>query len=281
MKSGQENSDDYVKWAIEKGINYFDVAPAYGDAQEKLGNSLIPYRKKIYLAWKTNKRTRKEAEKEFNESLKLLHTDYFDVYQLHELSRLEELDIAFGPGGVMELMKELKEKGLVKKLGITCHTEKVALKALELFDFDTVLFPLNWHMNLKYGMGNKLLKVAKEKGVGILCMKSMTERAWDNDIDKDAQKKYNKCWYKPFDTDTDQKLLIAALKYAISLGVDTIVPPGNFDHFSFAVNNIENVLKNPISEEELSLLKAHLKKVENLPFLDVETGKMINAMINL
>ena len=284
MKVGQENSDENVKWAIDQGINYFDVAPAYGDAQEKLGNSLVPYRNKIYLACKTQKRTRKEAEVEFKESLRLLKTDYFDVYQMHELSRLDELDTAFGPGGVMELMKELKEKGLVKKLGISCHSEKVALKALELYNFDTVLFPINWHMNLKYGMGNQLIKVAKEKGVGILCMKSMIERAWDNDNpdrDKECNKKYNKSWSKPFDTDTDKRLLLAAIKYVFSLGVDTIVPPGDFDHFSFGVKNIENILKNPLSEEELNLLKTHLKEVENLPFFDVETGKMVNARINV
>ena len=284
MKVGQENSDENVKWAIDQGINYFDVAPAYGDAQEKLGNSLVPYRNKIYLACKTQKRTRKEAEVEFKESLRLLKTDYFDVYQMHELSRLDELETAFGPGGVMELMKDLKEKGLVKKLGITCHSEKVALKALELYNFDTVLFPINWHMNLKYGMGNQLIKVAKEKGIGILGMKSMIERSWDldnQDRDKDVHNKYNKSWCKPFDTDTDQKLLLAAIKYAFSLGVDTIVPPGNFDHFNFGVKNIEYILKNPLSEDELNLLKTHLKEVENLPLFDIETGQMLNRWQNV
>lgn len=267
MKENQKDSDDYVKWAIEHGINYFDVAPSYGDAQEKLGISLIPYRNKIHLACKTTKRTRIEAEQEFNLSLNKLHTDYLDVYQMHALSHLEELDTAFGPGGIMELMKELKEKGIVKKLGITCHSETVALKALELYDFDTVLFPFNWHMNLKYGMGNRLIKKAKEKGVGLLCMKSMIERAWNNEVDQEPRKKYHKSWCKPFDTEKDKELLSAAIKYVFSLGVDTIVPPGNFDHFSFGVNNIENLLK-PITEEELNLLKNHLKEVEKFPFFD-------------
>ena len=280
MRVGQENSDNYVKWAIDHEINYFDVAPKYLDAQEKLGKSLQPYRKNVYLACKTEKRTRKDAEIEFNESLRLLKTDYLDVYQMHQLTYFDELDVAFGPGGIIELMKELKAKGIVKKLGITCHSEKVALKALELYDFDTVMFPINWHMNLKYGMGNELIKVAKEKGIGILCMKSMVERGWDDSSnrDDDARKKYRKSWCKPFDTETDKELLLAALKYVFSLGINNIIPPGDFDHFNFAVENIEEILNNPISEDELKLLKNHLKEVENLPFFDVEKGDMLHAM---
>jgi aryl-alcohol dehydrogenase-like predicted oxidoreductase len=93
MRDGQTNSDRYVAWAIEQGINYFDVAPTYGDAQEKLGQSLIPYRKDVYLACKTKQRLREGAEKEMKESLRLLHTDHFDVYQMHELPTKEDLDI--------------------------------------------------------------------------------------------------------------------------------------------------------------------------------------------
>lgn len=76
---GQEKSDGYVAWAMEQGVNYFDVSPRYGNAQTMMGNSLIPFRKDIYLACKTENRLRAQAEPEMEESLKLLHTDYFDV----------------------------------------------------------------------------------------------------------------------------------------------------------------------------------------------------------
>ncbi len=109
---GQAASDHYVSWAVDQGVNYFDVAPTYGDAQLMLGNSLIPYRRKIHLACKTSERTRKGAEPLMEQSLKLLHTDYFDVYQMHGLCSVEEVETAFGPGGVMELMSSLLEKRL-------------------------------------------------------------------------------------------------------------------------------------------------------------------------
>ena len=265
-EKGQESSDRQVAWAIDRGINYFDVAPSYGNAQEMLGNSLKPYRKNIHLACKTQNRLRRDAEPEMLESLKLLGTDYFDVYQMHALSTMEDIELAFGPGGVLELMQEMKDKGIARKLGITAHSEAVALKALELYPFDTVLFPFNWHMNMAHGMGNTLLKTAKEKGVGVLCMKSMIERSWDKE--ERYASKYPKSWCKPIDTHTDTELLKAAVKYALSLGVDAIVPPGNFEHFSFAVDNIDDFIQNPLSEADRKLLEQHLEKVKDQPFFD-------------
>ena len=261
---GQAASDRQVAWAIERGVNYFDVAPTYGDAQLMLGNSLIPYRKDVFLACKTGIRTRQAAQAEMEESLRLLHTDYFDVYQMHALSKMEDVDTAFGPGGVMELLRDMKEKGIARKISFTAHSEPVALKALSLYDFDTVLFPFNWHMNMAHGMGDTLIRVAREKGVGLLCMKSMIERSW-TDEERYASK-YPKSWCKPIDADEEPALLLAAMKYALSLGVDTLVPPGNFDHFRFAVEHIDEALDQPLTEGERALLAARLERVRDRPF---------------
>jgi len=268
MNDGQACSDRYVAWAVERGVNYFDVAPSYGDAQEKLGNSLIPYRKDVYLACKTGQRMRREAEEEMKRSLEMLHTDYFDVYQLHGISSMEDVDRAFGPGGVMELLREMKEKGIARKIGITAHSEAAALKALELYPFDTVLFPFNWHMYMAHGMGKRLLAAAKERGIGLLCMKSMIERAWIDEAEKRASK-YPKSWCRPFDTETQSELLTAAVKFAYSLGVDAIVPPGNFDHFSFAVERHGEILAHPFDDADRELLEAHLETVKDRPFFEV------------
>ena len=268
MNDGQENSDRYVAWAVEQGVNYFDIAPSYGDAQEKLGNSLIPYRRNVYLACKTGQRMRREAEEEMKRSLAMLHTDCFDVYQMHGISSMEDVDRAFGPGGVMELMREMKEKGIARKIGITAHSEDAALRALDLYDFDTVLFPFNWHMYMAHGMGARLVKTAKERGVGLLCMKSMIERAWTGDEERRASK-YPKSWCRPFDTETQSGLLTAAVKFAVSLGVDAVVPPGNFDHFSFAVKHCGDIFEQPFDDGDRALLRAHLEEVKSLPFFEV------------
>lgn len=233
-----------------------------------MGNSLKPYRDKVYLACKTAQRKRVEAEKEMLESLKLLHTDYFDVYQLHGLTSMEELETCFAPGGAMELLRDMKEKGIARKISFTAHSEPAALRALELYDFDTVMFPLNWHMHMEHGMGERIRKAVKDKGLGLLGIKSMVDRAWSHE-EQDSSK-YIKSWCRPFDIETESSYLTAALKYSISLGADILIPPGNFEHLKYAVCHIDEVLDNPLTEEDRAFLAARLPQVQEQPFYDPE-----------
>ena len=262
MDDGQTASDRYVAWAIDQGVNYFDVAPSYGDAEEKLGNSLKPYRNDVHLACKTSQRLRMDAEKELLQSQKLLHTDYFDVYQLHGIASIEEVETAFGPDGVMD--STLKQRGIARNVGITAHNEDAALRCLELYDFDTVLFPFNWFMNMEHGMGSRLIKAAKERGMGILCMKAFIERAWNSKEEREASP-FPKSWCKPINVE-DIPFGVAAMKYALSLGVDTLIPPGNYASFSFAVDHIEECFRNPLNEEDRLFLKKKLETVRGKEF---------------
>lgn len=261
---GQEASDHYVSWAIDRGVNYFDVAPTYGNAEDQLGKSLKPYRNQVHLACKTMCRDRAGAEKELQESLKLLHTDHFDVYQLHAVSSMKDVDAAFEPGGVMELMRGLKEKGIAANIGFTAHNEDAAIRMIELYDFDSVLFPFNWFMNMEHGMGSRLLKLAKERSMGVLCMKAFIERKWDSDEERRASK-FPKSWCKPIDAE-DEAFGVAAMKYALSLGVDTLIPPGNFASFSFAVDHIDECLANPLNGADRSYLEERLNAVRGKEF---------------
>ena len=265
---GQKMSDESVSWAVEHGINYFDVAPGYGDAQLLMGNSLKPWRSRVYLACKTAERKRAEAEKEMAESLSLLHTDYFDVYQLHGLASMEELETCFAPGGAMELLIRMKEDGTARKIGITAHSEAAALRALELYDFDTVMFPFNWHMHMAHGMGERIRNAAGKKGLGLLGIKSMVEKAWDEE--ERYHSAYPKSWCRPFDVNEEPQMLLSTMKYSVSLGVDILIPPGNFEHLKFAVNHIDEVIENPLSEEDRRRLKARLEDVKEYPFYDPE-----------
>ena len=258
---GQDASDRYVSWAIDQGVNYFDVAPAYGNAQEQLGNSLLPYRRRIFLACKTGRRDRDGAEEDLRNSLKLLHTDYLDVYQLHAVSSMQDVEQAFAPGGCMEVIGKLKEKGIARNIGFTAHSEDAALKMIELFPFDTVLFPFNWFMNMAHDMGKRLIPAARTKGMGILAMKAFIERRWE---DQEDRGRFPKSWCKPIDTDLEPEFGIAAMKYTLSLGVDTLVPPGNFKSFSFAVEHIDECLASP--EPDLELLKRKLETVRGKEF---------------
>ena len=98
----QEEADRIVAEAVDRGVNYFDVAPTYGNAQERLGPALEPYRDKVFLVCKTAERDKEGSARELAESLRLLRTDHVDVYQLHGLVNLEDVDKAFGPGGAID-----------------------------------------------------------------------------------------------------------------------------------------------------------------------------------
>ncbi len=111
----QQHANRVVAEAFEKGVNYFDVSPTYGDAELKLGPALKPYRKKVFLACKTGQRRREGASQELNESLKRLHTDYLDLYQLHSITDVkDDVDVVFAKGGAMEVFLEAKKQGRMR-----------------------------------------------------------------------------------------------------------------------------------------------------------------------
>lgn len=267
MRDGQDASNNYVAWSRDRGINYFDVAPTYGDAQEKLGLSIKPFRKDIYLASKTTQRSREGAEKEFEESLRLLHTDYFDVYQLHSLTSAEDVDEAFGPNGVMEMIEKEKQRGRIRKVGFSAHSQTQALRAMSMYDFDTVMFPLNWQMDMRDGWGSGVANDAKRRGVGVIAIKGLIHRRW---IDGDDRSQYPKSWCKPIDV-SDVNLGVAALKYTFRAGADVIIPPGDFRNFAFCVDHIEEILTDFNSTSYNALLDKEFLAVKEHPFFDPKT----------
>lgn len=267
MRDGQDASNNYVAWAHDRGINYFDVAPSYGDAQEKLGVSIKPFRKDIYLASKTTQRYREDAEKEFEESLRLLHTDYFDVYQLHSLTTSEDVDKAFASMGVMEMVLKEKQRGRIRKVGFSAHSQTQALRAMSMYDFDTVMFPLNWQMDMRDGWGSSVANEAKRHGVGVIAIKGLVHRRW---VDGDERNKYPKSWCKPIDV-SDKDLGVAALKYTFKAGADLIIPPGDFRNFAFCVDNIEEIVDNEFTFSEEELLKKEYLAVKDYPFFEPKT----------
>src|SRR5690554_960535 len=263
-RDGQAASDNYVAWALDRGINYFDVAPSYGDAEEKLGISLKPFRKDNYLACKTAIRTRAEAEVEFEESLRLLQTDYFDVFQLHSLTTPEDVDRVFASDGVMEMIEKEKQRGRIRKVGFSAHSQKQALRAMSLYDFDTVMFPINWQMDMLGKWGSGVAEDARKRGMGVIALKGLIHRKWLNDEERKA---YPKSWCKPIDV-SDPEMGIATLKYTFKTGADVIVPPGDFRNFAFCVDHIEEIISKPLTKKERNLLDNEFLAVKDYPFFD-------------
>lgn len=245
--NSQEFANENVSKAYDLGINYFDVAPSYGNAQERMGPALKPYRKNCFLACKTTERTREGAEKELNESLRMLLTDHVDLYQLHALTTREDVETAFGPNGAMELFLKARQEGKVRYLGFSAHSIDAALLALEKFDFDTVLFPFNfacWHHG---NFGPQVFEKARSRNMGILALKSMALTR----LAEHEPKVYQNVWYKPI---VDEETMNLALRYTLSKELTAAIPPGESTLF-WKAHAIAASFK-PITDEEKARLVA-------------------------
>ncbi|MDR1904440.1 MAG: aldo/keto reductase [Treponema sp.] len=253
----QTEADSIVAEAVDKGINYFDVAPSYGNSQNILGPALKPHRRKVYLACKTHGRTKDAALEELHNSLKLLHTDYFDVYQMHAVGP-EEVDTILGPGGALEAFVSAKERGLVRNIGVTTHFDEVALRLLKSYTFDTLLFPINWACYLKDGLGKAALEEAAALNMGRIAIKGLAGRAKEPKEDG-----YPKCWYRPlFD---DPELADMALRFTMQQDVHTAVSPGDVRMLRLGLSIVEKYQGKPLplSAGELAELKRRALLVNN------------------
>ena len=249
MNETQSDANRYVAEALDQGINYFDVAPSYGDAQDKLGPALAGHRQDVFLACKTEKRTRKEAEEALNHSLKTLQTDHFDLYQLHSMTTEADVEQAFGPNGVMETVVKAQQEGKIRHVGFSAHSDYAAQACLDRFPFESVLFPLNWMTYLREGFGKPLVERAQKDGLTLLALKALARCAWPEGMTREARP-YPKTWYQPLD-DPDRADL--ALRFTLSLPVTAAVTPGDIRMFRLAMQLIGAY--RPITPDEVELLK--------------------------
>jgi len=223
----QNEADGIIEFVLSRGVNHFDVAPSYGEAELRIGPWMNEHRPEIFLACKTDKRTRKEARKELEQSLNRMKVDYVDLYQFHALDTLDELDTAFGPDGALQTMLEARDSGIVKYIGITSHNPLIATEALKRFDLDTVLFPLNFVLRKHRCSENdyeSLLQIAKQKDVGTIVMKAFAKGPWASSVEDRSISFPYTTWYEPFDNQSD---IDRCLQFALSQDVATVVSAGD------------------------------------------------------
>jgi aryl-alcohol dehydrogenase-like predicted oxidoreductase len=197
----EEEAIRIVNRAIDEGIVYFDTAPAYskGQSEERLGKSFGARRNQVWIATKTNDRTRDGSLRLLEDSLKRLKTDYVEEWRLHNVMNMEQLDRIFSDDGAIKAMIEAKEQGLIKHISISGHTNpQVQLEALNRFPFDSALVAVSAADHFIYSFAHEFLPVAAAKGIGIIGMKVLA-------LGKLAP------WYEK------------AIRYTMSLPVSTII----------------------------------------------------------
>ena len=246
MDATPQEASSRVSEAIDYGINYFDVAPSYGDAEIKLGPALKPYRKDVFLACKTTERSKEGSRKELEQSLKRLETDHFDLYQLHAVTTMDDVKQIFAPGGAMETFRAAREEGKVRFLGFSAHSVEAANALMDKHDFDTILFPVNYTTWYAGDFGPQVLERAHNKGMGILALKAMAKSPYP----EGTTNKVPKCWYQPL---TDPEEALMGLRFTLSHPVTAALPPGNEKLFKMALELSSRI--KPLSDEEIKMIK--------------------------
>ncbi len=233
----QAQADRALELALAAGVNHIDVAPSYGKAEELIGPWMPRIRKQVFLGCKTTERTQEGAAAELRRSLERLRVDSFDLFQLHSVTNMEVLDQVLRPGGALDAVLDARREGLTKYIGITGHghaAPRVFGEALRRFDFDTVLFPINFVLYAipEYRRDAKeLLRECRRRDVGTMIIKAAAKRLWH-----DRPHRYT-TWYEPFD---DPAQIQAGVNFALSQDVTGLCTAGDLEilpHFIHACEN--------------------------------------------
>jgi predicted aldo/keto reductase-like oxidoreductase len=200
-------------------------------------------------------RNAKGAEKELHQSLKRLHTDYFDLYQFHAVTTLEDVEQIFSAGGAVNTFLKAQQAGKIRYIGFSAHSEEAALAMLDQFAFDSVLFPVNFVCYAQGNFGPGVVQKAVEKGAAVLALKMLAYSPWPEDMENN----YPKCWYRPVD---EYHLAKKALRFTLSEKITAAIPPGDERLFSLALELASDF--NPLTPDEKKSLLNSTQNVEPL-----------------
>ena len=234
QRVSQEEATKIIIEAKNRGINFIDTAQAYTISEQYIGNALKEAgRENFYIATKAMCYDYESMKEAVGKSLKSMELDYIDLFQVHNISKQEQLDLTLSENGALRALVEAKEKGLIKHIGITGHIREILLQAIEHDEFETIQFPFN----PVESQGKELFTKALERGLGTIAMKPMAGGAF-----------------------TKQKL---SLKYIINSNLINVAIPG--------MDSIEQVVENasvgdfsePLTEEEYEEINKEVEVLGN------------------
>ena len=246
-QASQSEADAIMEGVISAGINHIDVAPSYGDAELRLGPWMTRERDRFFLGCKTMERTKDGAVAEMQRSLERLRVDSFDLYQLHAITSYDELDEVTRPGGALEALIAARDAGLTRFIGITGHgvdVPGVFLEALSRFDFDSVLFLLNYiqFADLTYRQSvEELLHQCRQKDIGTMVIKSIARGPW-GDLPQTRI-----TWYQPFE---ELERIQECVNFALSQGITGLCTTGDPGVLPLVLEACENYTPLSMDEQE-------------------------------
>jgi len=193
----QAEADATIELALRHGVNHIDTAASYGDSELRIGSWIQRHGKSFFLATKTGERSAGPARDQIQRSLERLHVDQVDLLQLHNLVEPEAWQTALGPGGALEAAIAAREEGLVRFIGVTGHGLAAPgqhRRALERFDFDSVLCPFSYILsqNAEYWADvEALLQLCARRQVAVQTIKAVVRAPWGD------RSQTGPTWYEP------------------------------------------------------------------------------------
>lgn len=255
----QEDADRVMEQVIAAGINHIDVAPSYGQAEERIGPWMKRERDRFFLGCKTMERTGEGAWKELHQSINRLQVKSFDLYQCHAVTTMQDLDALTMKGGALEAFEKARQEGLTKYIGITGHgvnAPEIYLEALRRYDFDSVLFPLNFVQmaNEDYQRhARELISVCRAKDVGTMVIKAITKAPWGD------RQHTATTWYEPFE---EPEIIQKAVNFALSYEITGICTVGDIRVLPLVIQACENYME--LNHEQMEEMIESGKKYEPL-----------------
>lgn len=246
----QDEADRTMEVVLQHGVNHIDTAASYGDSELRLGPWMSQIRDDVFLATKTGERTYQAAYDQIQRSLERLQTDHVDLIQLHFLVDPDEWEIAMGPGGAMEAVVRARDEGLARFIGVTGHGTTVAamhLRALERFDFDSVLLPYSYPLmhNPQYAADfEALMARCAERDVAVQTIKAITRAPW-------GEKQHTAAtWYEPL---RDQESIDLAVHWVLGRPGVFLNTVGDIHILPLALDAAERFQERP-SEEAMAAM---------------------------
>lgn len=170
-----QEADDVIREAIDRGITYFDSARVYADSElyyGKVWGKDPKLRRTIFQTSKSASRDKQGARNDLERSLERLQTDYLDLWQIHDVRTKEDFQAIAGPGGALEAFVEARDKGRVRRIGVTGHHDpRILTQAVKEWPVDAVLMPVNPVEEIIGGFLTDTLQAARAKGLAIIGMK--------------------------------------------------------------------------------------------------------------
>jgi aryl-alcohol dehydrogenase-like predicted oxidoreductase len=208
--------------ALAAGVNHVDIAPRYGEAQRAIGPLIAQHRSQLFVACKTMRRDPSGVRAQLDESLSLLGCDSFDLYQVHALTTLAELDER---AAAFDAIRAARDAGRCRFIGVTGHgfeTCDAQAQAVQRYDLDTVMFPVNprmWADDAYRRSAERLLDLAAERDLGVMAIKAVAARPWGDTEHPPSP------WYEPYSTASE---IGRGVRFALSVdGVHAICTPGD------------------------------------------------------